>query len=686
MSTVPLLVHVVYHPASQDAADLALHLHAHLNDDPAIPGLRIPTLFVPDDKTGAPPAEEVLPAEADRVVVVVLADDYLVANAWESYPNGRRWCDYVVSLSEACAESQRHLFFPVQLSDAAWPVDPRLSGLNFLRASCIDDKAQRESFVARRLVHALCRHLGADQAAEDTPPVTIFVSHTKLDLDIEPKVVRSLLSELTATQPTKTWFDSGEIETGSQFAHAIERGVSDAALIAVLTDSYASRAWCRREILLAKRYQRPVIVIDALREREVRSFPYVGNVPVLRWRGDPQEAIGALLKETLRHLHARTVLAARKRPDDDILPTGPELVTLTGKSRSRTILYPDPPLGLEEIDVLASTGLRIETPLERFAKETMATPLSQPIALSVSEPEDLARWGLRKAHLETIYLEISRYLLLSGARLAYGGHLQSGSYTLHLFDLLSDPLVERLRTQRADVESVDRPRQLVSYIGWPIPFTIKDKARFAMLVDTKRIPRPPGVDEALDPSLVEDPPSSIELTSPAGRYAWARGMTAMREQQSRDTAVRIAVGGKLGPGVPGRPDDWYKSRIPGVLEEIWLSLESERPVYLVGAFGGCTRAVLDAIEGRDRPELSWECQKHAPHAEGMRALYQQRGEAWLDYAEIVSGLRKRGLAGLANGLTAAENRELGATRSAERIIELILEGLRRRPSASPLAR
>ena len=685
MSTVPLLVHFVYHPASPDAADLALRLHAHLNDDPAVPGLRIPTLFVPDDKTGAPPTEEVLPSEADRVAVVLLADDYLVANAWESYPNGRRWCDYVVSLSAACAGTRRHVFFPVQLSEAAWPIDPRLAGLNFLRASSIGDNAHRESFVARRLVHALCRHLGGDQATEDTPPVTIFVSHTKLDLDIEPKVVCSLLTELAATQPTKTWFDSGDIETGSQFAHAIERGVADAALIAVLTDSYASRAWCRREILLAKRYQRPFIVINALREKEVRSFPYVGNVPVLRWRGDPQEAIGALLKETLRHLYARTILAARKRPDDDILPAGPELVTLSGKSLSRTVLYPDPPLGAEEIDILAATGLRIETPLERFANETMMVPLSQPIALSVSESEDLARWGLRKTHLETIYLEISRYLLLSGARLAYGGHLEEGSYTLHLFDLLNDPLVEKLRIQRADVESANRLRQLVSYVGWPNTLTIKDKARFAMLVETKRIRRPPGVDEALDPSLVEDSPSSIELTSPARRYAWARGMTAMREQQSRETAARIAVGGKLGPGRAGRPEDWHRSRIPGVLEEVLLSLENGRPIYLVGAFGGCTRAVLDVLDGRDRHELSWEWQKHAPHAEGMRALYQQRGEGWLDYADMVSGLRRRGLDGLANGLTVAENRELGATRSAERIIELILEGLRRRPAASPLA-
>src|SRR5690606_19662801 len=119
------------------------------------------------------------------------------------------------------------------------------------------------------------------------PPVTIFLSHAKADLNHEPQVVETLISHLSARLPEKTWFDSGNIEAGSCFAKAIEEGVKDAVLLVVLTDSYSSRAWCRREVLLAKFYQRPVIVVDALQRREVRRFPYGGNVPVVRWKDDP---------------------------------------------------------------------------------------------------------------------------------------------------------------------------------------------------------------------------------------------------------------------------------------------------------------------------------------------------------------------------------------------------------------
>ena len=164
---------------------------------------------------------------------------------------------------------------PIQLTEHGWPIDRRLDDLNFLSAWTLENEEERRKLVARRLVHLLIRRLRPHNDNEDAPALTIFVSHTKLDLEQEPRVVKALLSHLTATQPEKTWFDSGDISAGSRFAKEIERGVTDAALLAVLTDSYSSRSWCRREVLLAKRFERPVVVVDALQNREVRSFPYV---------------------------------------------------------------------------------------------------------------------------------------------------------------------------------------------------------------------------------------------------------------------------------------------------------------------------------------------------------------------------------------------------------------------------
>jgi hypothetical protein len=399
-------------------------------------------------------------------------------------------------------------------------------------------------------------------------------------------------------------------------------------------------------------------------------------VPVIRWKGDAQEVIDLLLRETLRHAFAEEFLNQRKRPGDAILPAGPELVTVVHRKKDEALLYPDPPLGPEEIDVLSPAGVRVETPLERHARENSVRQHALVVALSVSEAEDLPRFGLRKSHLDEILLELSRYLLVAGVRLAYGGHLKANGYTVRLADLLRDPVVQQLRGE--PTSSVALTPELVTYLAWPTPIAVQDEARLGPLVEVRRCDRPADLDETVDSSFVPLPQSDIPLDSAVHRLGWARGLTVMRERQTNDVAARVIVGGHLGPS-----DEGYKGRMPGVLEEALSSIRAERPMYLVGAFGGCARLVFDALDGVERRELTWDYQRSVPHSDELRRLYRDRGQAWDEYENIATFLRDRGLGTLQNGLTVDENRELANTRSAERIIELILRGLRLRyPPAS----
>jgi hypothetical protein len=666
----PLLVQFEFHPASAEAAAMAEYLRDIINDDAGAQGLRIPTIFTPDDYTLMPP-EPRLSEEADRVLVVLLADDQLVNYARSGRDGGITWGDYVVKLRDLCDASPDRHFLPVSLSSFAWPVDVRLNKLNFLRAFDEPNDAERKKLVARRMLHLLIRLLRPHSVDEDAPPVTIFLSHAKIDAGKPHSVVNSLLEYLKANQPEKTWFDSGDIASGSRFAKAIEDGVADSALLAVVTDTYSSRSWCRREVLFAKRYQRPFVIVDAIQEREIRRFPYSGNVPVLRWRDDPRAVIDSLLRETLRYMYAEEMLRKRARPGDDILPSGPELVTVVHRDKARPVLYPDPPLGIEELAVLSLTGVIVETPLERHAKIHDLRAQQLLVALSISEAEDLPRFGLRKPHLDEVLLDISRYLLVAGVRLAYGGHLGSAGYTVRLADLLYDPTIEQLRGEPAP--GAVPPAELVAYLAWPNASTPVDIARLnsgSALVDVRRCARPDGLDESLDAAFIATPSTEIPVTSAMRRFAWSRGLTIMRQQQTDDAAARVVVGGRLGP-----TGDGYRGRMPGVLEEALLSIRAERPLYLVGSFGGCARLIFDALEGRTRPELHWDYQKAAPFSEELRLLYQQRGEPWDEYDTIVNELKTCGLAGLKNGLTKEDNRELATTRSAERIIELVLMGL-----------
>jgi hypothetical protein len=671
----PLLIQIEYHIGSKEADETAKWLYHKFNDDPAVPGIRIPIYFTPNDGRLEPP-EPRIATEADRVIVVLLADDCLAAHAHDATKRGLTWADYAVHLHQLCEESPETCrFVPVQLTNNAYPIDNRLEDLSFLRAWNLELNENRK-FIARRLMNLLIRILlkkQVDHTAltdnQEFPPLKIFISHTKLDLDSEPKVVNSLLNYLKAEHPEKTWFDSGDILIGSPFKDAIERGVLDTVLLAVLTDWYSSRSWCRREVLFAKQNRRPVVVVNAVQEREIRSFPYAGNTPVIRWNGRPQDAVDLLLLETLRHAYAEETLNKQKQEGDITFPGSPELVTMLNQ-KCKAILYPDPPLGPEELALLETAGIQIQTPLQRHALANNLHERSLTIALSVSQSEDLSNFGLHMSHLDSFYLELSRYFLLAGIRLAYGGHLQDGSYTIRLADLLREPIIEQLRDKKSKAAAL--PAELISYIAWPIPTTDKDKARLGPLVEIFQCARPMGINEMLDPTFIEHPSTNIPVDNPLRRLAWSRGLTEMRALQTSKTSARIVIGGKL-----GQKENPYKGVMPGILEEALFSIQTKQPIYIIGAFGGCARLVIDAIEGIPREELTWKFQSTIPYSDELRKLYKERKLVWHEYEDILAIIRNCGYNGLNNGLSIEENRELANTRSVERIVELIFLGLNR---------
>ena len=616
--------------------------------------------------------------DARRSFVVPLADAML--NVDED------WCRFVADVWEACSSpGSRHRCIPVQMDESAWPLDERLREVNFVRGFGKADRVERDAYVVRRLLIEMCRHLGGQEAGvpEEKAPVTLFLSHAKADLNREPKVAEVLMQHLKEDQPVEAWVDSGDIESGSKFSEAIAKGVRRGTVLVVLTDQYATREWCRREVLLAKAHQRPVAVVNALVKHDARSFPYLGNVPVLRWDGSPERAIDLALKETLHHLHAQRVLEGSCEPGETVFVRAPELVTLVGLPPGSRVLYPDPPVGDEESALLAKTGVVFGTPLQRWARAKSLG--GSRLALSMSESTDIRSRGWDLAHLERVMLEISRYLLVQGATLAYGGHLGSEGYTQRLFELV------RTHNGRSGVEPYQR---IVNYVGWPLPRpTRAQESALKWVATLEPLSRPLDVDESLDPEFVAEPTSLDAEKSAKHRFAWARGMTEMRRYQAdvarSGVVARIVLGGSVGPtiktGVEGSSKpSWYKGRIPGVLEEVVASVEKGQPVFVIGAFGGAARLVADLLRGVDREEATWEYQKRAPHAVAMRDLYAARGLPWLDYPDLVAMLRARGIAGINPFLSESEHRELFEVADTTRLVEVLLTGLARLKSGTPV--
>jgi hypothetical protein len=157
--------------------------------------------------------------------------------------------------------------------------------------------------------------------------------------------------------------------------------VKVSAVVAIHTDSYSSREWCRREIIEAKRWSVPLVVANCIGDLDERSFPYMGNVPVVRM--DPDNAgridyiISRLLDEVLKDFlwRCRVELTAGAAGDRVVFtPRPPELISLAGlPEHAEMLIYPDPPIGTEEQrlfeDVAPALCLRSMT--EWIAGETL---------------------------------------------------------------------------------------------------------------------------------------------------------------------------------------------------------------------------------------------------------------------------------------------------------------------------
>jgi TIR domain len=250
---VPLLVHLVFHPQSAGARKQAECLHRALNEDPAVPGLRIPTRFTPEDGTYLPPVGSHYFNQAERVFVLVLADDSLNAEYDKALPFGRHdWGPWIGELFEACSQNPNRRFVPFQLSKSAWPLDPKLKRVSFARI-CDVELEKQEEWIKQRLLIELIRFLKNSSPASEKPQETTvkaFISYATRDLQEEPEVVKNLIRSLKGDQPVSPWLDAGQIGPGDNFEEAIKEGISSSALLIALTDTYSSREWCKKEILL----------------------------------------------------------------------------------------------------------------------------------------------------------------------------------------------------------------------------------------------------------------------------------------------------------------------------------------------------------------------------------------------------------------------------------------------------
>ncbi len=673
-----LVLRVVWSSEFSNGGELARHIYSRLCRDTERPwarGLGIPVYF----HSGATPAAAKLPGSLDldgaqTTVVVTLIDTSIRAD--------EAWRDFVGAIEgQLAGTSRRHLFLPVACEDKVFSVVGKTNCIRLYHCKAVDQPDRLVSAITHELARLLLAR-GADVTTADFgtleksyAPVKLFLSHSKHGLD--GTVIATELRDYGRQHlPVATFYDSNDIAAGSDFEKEITANVAESAVLVVQTNTYSDREWCRKEILFAKQYGCPVLVVNAVTVGEERLFPYLGNAPTLRWLFDSDRrcemAIDAALREVLRNVyfreHVETLKTAGLLPATCIqIGSAPEMLTYRNLLRSKrcdrtvasVLVYPDPPLGDEELDVLEDLNpphVTFTTPTAIVAQPVPAVggpPLKgKLISLSISNSPDLAESGMGPVHLEDAMVECARHLLVQGASLGYGGDLRPGGFTTILFELV------RSHNRAGHKERIH------NFLSWPIhlgrdPATLRE-----YLDELHEYKLAPPADLGVDPLVFMKPDDA------AGRYAWARSLTVMREEMSKKTAARVLIGGQV---------TGFKGKYPGLLEEALLALRAGTPVYFSGGFGGCTRAIVDALKGGVPDVLTEAYQIQDAVSQDLANRYRVDAAAGktsvIDYAGELQFLKGVGVGGLNNGLSVDENETLFASKNLSEIAYLLLKGL-----------
>ena len=636
-----LRIQVLFHWGSDPARRLAANLYTTFSARPLGDGPRVPVRYGPRQTDDAPPP---LDLSAEREIIVILVDERMARRAREGdRAVADKWGQLVADLlaKHPPTGASPHRVVPVALDPAALQLTSTLSQTSFVRLDARQGGDKERHLTLHVAVRALRALQDLPQAGarptDELPdiPVSLFISHAKKDLPgdasgLAAGPVKAILAALSQL-PVRGWYDSAQIPSGGRFPEEIEKGVlGSSALIVVLTDSWSSREWCRREVLEAKLVARPLVVVDALEDRVVRLFPYLGNALTLRWRAaiaapddalsgsmshweteDAAAVIEAALLEAIRYQHEHRRLQQFMGPQEVALSTPPEALTLAHLPAGVTrVWYPDPPLGREELDRLQQSGgpgatgaIRLTTPLSELA-HWKRPPKLQTVALSLSNAPDTDKYGGSPEHLAILADDLVLYLLIAGLRVAYGGVL--GHEGLRNGAVASDDInyvARLLATVRShstllnDV-TMGTPAPIENWVAWPLHlrFGEQELRVYGQEARLRDLPPPDDLD------MTEVPPAPDGFAAPAApsqRYARARSLTFMRESMLAETSARIAVGGKI---------SGYLGLWPGVLEEGVMSLRAGQPLFLLGAFGGATRLLIDAlrgIPGRSSPALGF---------------------------------------------------------------------------------
>lgn len=501
-----------------------------------------------------------------------------------------------------------------------------------------DIELNRRMFV--EIAHEIYRWLFS---SEDHKQLKLFISHTKNDKK-GFELAKELKELIDKDMKFTNFFDVNDIQNGDDFNDTIIASIKESTLVIVHSNSYSSRFWCQKEVICAKENDRPIVEANCIDGIEDRSFPLMCNYPSIRYN-NALEVLEFALMETVRFQYCDKLMGMYKNngyfTNAKTFNRVPDSFMLKNVAEPE-IVYPEPELYADEAEKL--TDKPMHTPLS-FSKSNISGKRFG-ISISHSPQEDMARLGQDKSHLKCLSKILAQKIIRNDALLMYGGDLRPNGFTRFLF--------EEAKIVRNHFPNT--PKILIeNYSSWPMQQSESSElkqwtaAHRGMCKFTK-CDLPPDVDNT----------TGDEITG----YIWGRCLTDMRKRMIDVSDVRICAGGKI---------SGFKGCMPGILEEILLAVQQEKPVFLLGGFGGMSGRICRYLSTGILPEeltKEWQLSKSPEYQETVKEYEARKMD--IDY----SGVLGLNISSLNNGLSDEQNKRLFVTPFLDEVITLISVGLR----------
>ena len=193
---------------------------------------------------------------------------------------------------------------------------------------------------------------GTDNGEDGENSLKLFISHAKIDGVAMAKSLIAILRQLREVEQGKLGFayfyDDEHLEPGMVWRKVLDAEAKQSVLIALRTEEYENRYWCRREFLSAECDGMPIIVVD-LRKAQYHDcalLPF-DLVPTVRVHdGNIIRVVLHAMAAHLRALRVQSQVPAGVR----VLPHRPSVYSLDGASQAASvgtkgkIAYPGPRL------------------------------------------------------------------------------------------------------------------------------------------------------------------------------------------------------------------------------------------------------------------------------------------------------------------------------------------------------